>query len=215
VKRPSGSGRVLSLFGGPDHRALLDLLKAAGANVERSTAVLLEVLRAWPDDDGRRQEIRDLEHEGDRLTHEIIYLLHSEVATPFDRGDLYRLASELDDIVDFTEEVSDVLALYKVEAPTEQAIQLAEILHAGGREVASALAKLDRLDELRPHVIKLNDIEDDGDRVERAALTSLFEGGIDPMVVIRWKDIYERLEEGIDACEHVANVLEGLIVKAS
>jgi uncharacterized protein Yka (UPF0111/DUF47 family) len=117
--------------------------------------------------------------------------------------------------VDLAEEVADYMGLYRIEAATEQAIALAAVLHQAGGELARALRLLRRPAELRPHVVALHALEHEGDRLERDALSSLFDGGIDPMVVIRWKDIYERLEEAIDACRHAGNTLEGLIVKAA
>jgi predicted phosphate transport protein (TIGR00153 family) len=209
------SDRVLGLFGtGPRYREFYELFRRAGANVEQTTALLAELMNTWPDDGPRlRHELKELEHEGDRLTHEVIHHLNVKAATPFPAAEAHTLISELDDVVDFAEEVADFMGLYRVEAPTDQAIELTRILHASGLELAAALTSLHQLPALHPHVVEINRLEDDGDRVERQALTMLFDGGIDPMVVIRWKDIYERLEAGIDASAHVANTLEGLLVR--
>jgi uncharacterized protein len=117
--------------------------------------------------------------------------------------------------VDLAEEVGDFMGLYNIEAPTEQAIALAGVLQKAGRELASAMGSLRRPPDLRPHILSLYELEHEGDRLEREALSSLFDGGIDPMVVVRWKDIYERLEEAIDACRHAGNTLESLIVKTT
>ena len=133
--------------------------------------------------------------------------------TPLDREDIHALAAAIDDVVDYAEETADVMGLYKIEAPMEQAVELTGVLRDAGREVAAALGKLDSLSEVTPHLIEVDRLEDEGDRISRQALVSLFEGGIDPMVVIRWKDVFERLEEAIDACEHVAHILEGIVVK--
>jgi uncharacterized protein len=206
--------RGLPLLGGgaPDYRGLFGLFMEAGANTARATALLAEAMRAWPDGDVRH-ELLLCEQEGDRITHDIIHHLHTRGVTPFDREDVLTLASELDDVVDFAEEVGDFLHLYNVEAPTDQAIQLCDVLRDAGRQIDSTLRTLHALSELRPHIVELNRLENEGDRVEREALAALFRGGIDPMVVIRWKDIYERIEQAIDSCEHVANVLEGIVVK--
>jgi uncharacterized protein len=210
----NGPGRVLGLFGTPPrYRDFHELFAKAGANVEQATGMLVELMDTWPESHGLRHELKELEHEGDRLTHELIKHLNLKAATPFPATDAHTLISELDDVVDYTEEVADFMGLYRVEAPTDQAIELTGILHSVGREIAAALANLPNLPQLRPHVVALDRLEDEGDRVERAALASLFEGGIDPMVVIRWKDIYERLEAAIDAGEHVGNALQGLIVR--
>lgn len=171
-------------------------------------------MRDWPEGSpGLRQEILDCEHEGDRITHDLIHHLRVKAFTPFEARDTHKLASDLDDVVDFTEEVADFMGLYGVEAPTDQGIELARILHSAGREVAAAMHVLHDPPALRQHAVAIDHLEDEGDRVEREALASLFEGGVDPMVVIRWKDLYERLEAGIDACDHVANTFNGLVVK--
>ena len=145
----------------------------------------------------------------------MIQHLNTKAATPFSVSDAHELISELDDVVDLAEEVADFMGLYRIEAATEQAIALASVLEQAGSELAAALTRLRRPPDLRPHILALYELEHEGDRLERDALSSLFDGGIDPMVVIRWKDIYERLEEAIDACRHAGNTLESLIVKNS
>jgi uncharacterized protein len=211
----NASDRVLGLFSSaPRYRDFYDLFRRAGTNVEQATALLLELMQHWPDDGPRlRHELKELEGEGDRITHKVLHHLNVKAATPFPAADAHALISELDDVVDFAEEVADYMGLYRVEAPTDQAIELSTILHATGIELAAALGTLHHLPGLRRHVVEIDRLEDDGDRVERQALTTLFDGGIDPMVVIRWKDIYERLEAGIDAAAHVGNTLEGLLVR--
>jgi uncharacterized protein len=211
----NASDKVLGLFGtAPRYRDFYDLFRRAGANVEQGTGLLVELMESWPDDGPRlRHELKELEQEGDRLTHKVIHHLNVKAATPFPAADAHALISELDDVIDFAEEVADFMGLYRVEAPTDQAIELTRILHASAFELAAALASLHHLPAVRPHVVEIDRLEDDGDRVERQALTTLFDGGIDPMVVIRWKDIYERLEAGIDAAAHVGNTLEGLLVR--
>jgi predicted phosphate transport protein (TIGR00153 family) len=207
--------RVLGLFGtSPAHREFYDLFRRAGANVEQTTALLVALMTNWPDDGPRlRHELKELEREGDRLTHKVIHHLNVKAATPFPAADAHALISELDDVVDLAEEVADFMGLYRVEAPTDHAIELTRILQAAGLQLAAALTLLQDPRALRPYVVEIGRLEDDGDRVQRQALTTLFEGGLDPMVVIRWKDIYERLEAGIDAAAHVANTLEGLLVR--
>ena len=206
--------RVRSLFGAaPNEEEFLELFHRVGANVERATALLALLMREWPEADNRRRlDLKGLEEEGDRLTQAIIRHLLQRAATPFRAAEAHALVSGLDDVVDFAEEAGDFMGLYRVEASTDQAVELASILQAAGRELAAALAQLPDLGSLRPHLVTLDRLEKDGDRVERAALTSLFDTGIDPMVVIRWKDIYERLESGIDAAARVGHILEGLVV---
>jgi predicted phosphate transport protein (TIGR00153 family) len=199
----------------PNQRTFFSMLQAAGANAESATDKLDQLMRTWPDEQELRAEVKALEEEGDRITHDILHQLHSTTQTPLDREDIHALAVALDDVVDYTEEAADVLGLYKIEAPMEQAVELTGVLRDAGREVAKALQKLDTMSELGSHVLELDRLEDEGDRISRQALVSLFAGGIDPMVVIRWKDVFERLEQGIDACERVAHLLEGIVVKQS
>jgi uncharacterized protein Yka (UPF0111/DUF47 family) len=207
--------RVLGLLASaPRYGSFYALFERAGANVEQATELLATLMRNWPDDGARlRFELKELETQGDRITHDVIHHLNLRAATPFSGADAHVLVSELDDVVDLAEEVADFMGLYRIEAPTEHAIALAEVLSRAGRALAAALGSLRRPHDLRPHIVSIHELEHEGDRLEREALSSLFDGGIDPMVVIRWKDIYERLEEAIDACRHVASSLEGLIVK--
>jgi uncharacterized protein Yka (UPF0111/DUF47 family) len=135
--------------------------------------------------------------------------------TPIDREDIFALASALDDVVDYTEEVADYLGLYKIEAPMVQAQELAEVLHQSARQVSEAMLRLRGFRDLSHYTVELNRLENDGDRISREAIAALFDDGIDPMVVIRWKDIYERLENAIDATERVANIIEGIAIKNS
>jgi uncharacterized protein len=198
--------RVVSLFGStPRHTEVYELLERAGENTGVVTALLDDVMRAWPDvPPERRRDVVDREHDGDRITHDLIRHLFQAATTPLDPHATHRLASQIDDVVDLSEEVADFLWLYRVEAPTDHAIELTGILRAAGAEVALALSKLQDPEALQPHLVEIDRLEHEGDRVEREALVTLFEGGIDPMVVIRWKDIYERLEAAIDACDRVA-----------
>jgi uncharacterized protein len=206
--------RLAKLVGrSPDYGELSDLLERAGRNVELATSLLRDLLRAWPDGAEKRVELVDLEHENDAVTHDVYHHLHARPAVPFERSDVLTLASGLDDVVDYTEEAADFLGLYRVDAPMDQAIALTDTLAAAGREVAAALRLLDDLPNAVPHLIEIKRLENEGDRLLRDGLSALFEGGVDPMVVIRWKDIFERVEEGIDACDRVAHVLRGIAVK--
>jgi uncharacterized protein len=206
--------RLAKLVGrAPDYAELYGMLEQAGRNVELATALLRELMRSWPDRAEKRLELVDLEHENDAVTHDIVHHLHARLAVPFERSDLLALASGLDDVVDFAEEAADFLGLYRVEAPMDQAIELADTLAAAGVEVAAALSKLVRPEAATAHLTEIDRLEDEGDRILREGLTALFEGGVDPMAVIRWKDIFERVEDGIDACDSVAHTLRGIAVK--
>jgi uncharacterized protein len=199
----------------PRYDSFYALFERAGTNVEQATGLLARLVAEWPDDGNRlRFELKELETAGDRITHDVMHHLNVKAATPFPVSDAHALISQLDDVVDLAEEVADFMGLYRIEAATEQAIDLAEVLHRAGQELATALESLRHPERLRPHIVAIQELEHEGDRLEREALSSLFDGGIDPMVVIRWKDLYERLEEAIDACRHAGNTLEGLVVKS-
>jgi uncharacterized protein Yka (UPF0111/DUF47 family) len=136
--------------------------------------------------------------------------------TPIDREDILALASALDDIVDYTEEVADYLGLYGIEAPMDQAISLARVLNAACRSIGQAIPMLRGFKpEISEHTVEVNRLENEGDRLTREAVASLFDARIDPMVVIRWKDLFERLEAAIDSTEHVADILYGIVIKNS
>jgi uncharacterized protein len=197
----------------PDYDGLFALFEQAGVNIRDSTALLRDLMRSWPDGADGRHRLVDIEHRNDAVTHDIIHHLHTAAAVPFDRRDALALASGLDDVVDYAEEAGDFLFLYRVEAPTDQAIELADTLAAAGAEVAAALGHLDEPPAANAHLDEIDGLEHEGDRILREALTALFDGGIDPMVVIRWKDIYERVEQAIDACDTVAHTLRGIAVR--
>ena len=204
--------RLSQLFA-PREREFFDLFEEAGANIVRATELLERMLERWPDHGELARDVVVCEQEGDRITHDIIQRLNSTFVTPIDREDIYALASALDDIVDFVEEVSDFMGLYRIEAPMEQAQQMAQILRDSARQISQAIPRLRSFKDIHHYTIEINRLENDGDRVMREALASLFERGIDPMMVIRWKDIFERLEDAIDATERTANILEGIVIK--
>jgi predicted phosphate transport protein (TIGR00153 family) len=199
----------------PREREFFDLFEEAGGNILRATGLLEEMLRDFPEKSALARDILICEQDGDRITHDIIQRLNQTFVTPIDREDIYEMASALDDVVDYTEEVADYLGLYKIEAPMAQAQELAKVLHASGRQISEAMPRLRGFKDISHYTVEINRLENDGDRITREAIASLFDNGIDPMVVIRWKDIFERLEEAIDATEHVANILEGIVIKNS
>jgi predicted phosphate transport protein (TIGR00153 family) len=199
----------------PRDREFFDLFEEAGGNILRAAGLLEEMLRDFPERNELARDILICEQDGDRVTHDIIQRLNQTFVTPIDREDIYELASALDDVVDYTEEVADYLGLYNIEAPMVQSQELARVLHACARQIAEAMPRLRGFRDISHYTVEINRLENDGDRIVREAIASLFDNGIDPMVVIRWKDIFERLEEAIDSCERVANILEGIVIKNS
>ena len=191
------------------------LFEEAGGNILRAAALLEEMLQEYPERNELAREILLCEQEGDRITHDIIQRLNQTFVTPIDREDIYQLASALDDVVDYTEEVADYLGSVQDRGP--------DVPGPGAREGAPPVRAPDRgrdaaaagFKDISHYTVEINRLENDGDRIAREAIASLFDNGIDPMVVIRWKDIFERLEDAIDATERVANILEGIVIKNS
>jgi len=206
--------RLSQLFR-PREREFYDLFEEAAENIVKAASMLAEMLESWPEKQELAREILLAEQEGDRITHDIILRLNATFVTPIDREDILALASGLDDILDFTEEVSDFLGLYRIEAPMDQAIEMSQVLLSACRQISAALPRLRTFQDLSHYVVEIHRLENDGDRLERMALASLFERAVDPMMVIRWKDIFERLEQAVDATEQVANTLQGILLKNS
>ena len=190
-----------------------DLLEQAADNVLEATELLHELLLRFPDGHEQAAAITQCEDRGDAVVHELMERLNRELATPIDHEDLISLISALDDIVDLVEEVSEFLSLYSVEAPMLQAEALAHVLRDAARELCKAVHKAVRFENISDHVVEVHRLENEGDQIVRGAIASLFEDGIDPMVVIRWKDIFERIEDAIDSTERAAYVLEGVVIK--
>jgi predicted phosphate transport protein (TIGR00153 family) len=197
----------------PNDRAFFDLFEEAAGNINRSAEMLDQMLQTYPERSDLARDILICEQEGDRITHDIHRRLNQTFVTPIDREDIYELAGALDDIVDYTEEVADYLGLYKIEAPMEQAQALAHVLAQCTRQIAEAMPRMRGFGDIGHYTVEINRLENDGDRITREAMASLFDNGVDPMVVIRWKDIFERLENAVDSTERVANILEGIVIK--
>jgi predicted phosphate transport protein (TIGR00153 family) len=204
--------RLSGLFASRE-REFFDLFEEAGRNCVRAAELLESMLQQWPDHGEMMRDVVVCEQEGDRITHDIIQRLNQTFVTPFDREDIIKLASSLDDIVDYIEEVADFLGLYRIEAPMEQAQRMASVLRDATRQINDAMPRLRTLKDMHHYTVEVNRLENEGDRILREAVASLFERGIDPMMVIRWKDIFERLEDAIDSTETAVNTLEGIIIK--
>src|SRR3954463_12172515 len=191
---------------------LLALFEESGRNVERTGSLLRDPLDEFPEPSSLARDILICEQEGDRITHDIIHEMTVN-GSKLDQRDAYELARALGDVVDYAEETADSLALYGVEAPMEQAQELAAVLADASLSVAEALDHLRADADVSSQLIEIHRLENEGDRISREAIASLFKSGTDPMVVIRWKDIFESLEQAIDSCETVAHVIEGMELK--
>jgi predicted phosphate transport protein (TIGR00153 family) len=197
----------------PRDRVFFDLFNRAGQNTVHAARLLEQMLRGWPDDGGIAREIVLAEQEGDTITHEIVNRVNSTFVTPIDGEDIYGLATQMDDIVDYIDETADFMGLYRIEAPMEQSVALAEVLVASCEQLSFALEHLRGFKDLEQYWIEIHRLENEGDRIYRDAVASLFANGIDPMFVIRWRDIFLRLERAIDATETAAHILEGIVIK--
>jgi len=197
----------------PQNREFYSLFEQAAANLVSAAQLLLELLEHYPDRKPLVAEIKDREHEGDRLTHEIVQQLHKTFVTPIDREDIYDLATALDDILDYIDQVADELNLYGVAEVPAEAIEQAGVILRATNKLVDAVAGLDGLRDISTLLVDLHTLEDDGDRLVRTATANLFSGGMDPLVVIRWKDIHADLEQAVDSCERAAHVLESVYLK--
>jgi uncharacterized protein len=198
----------------PQRREFFELYSQASANTIAIAQALVELLDAFPDRaEERLRDIKELEHNGDRLTHEVVDLLNRTFVTPFDRDDMYRLAGALDDVCDHVDEAAGNVVGYGVDRIHDAARQQAEVIRRAATKLDEAVGRLDGFKDSRRQLIELRELEDEGDRLMRDAVSELFRSGDDPLVVIRWKDIHERLEEAVDACENAADVLEAILVK--
>ena len=190
-----------------------ELLAESGANILRGAQLLQHMFDTWPEERGIARDILKAEQEGDRITQEIVRRLNVEPPKGVESTDLYALATQLDDIIDDIEEAADFMGLFAIEAPMEQAHELSTILALSCEQVAGLLSDLRSFKDLEGYWVEIHRLENEGDRVWREALASLFSNGIDPMVVIRWKDIFGLLERAIDSTETAAHTIEAIAVK--
>ena len=197
----------------PQRGEFFVLYGRASANAVEIAAKLVELLERFPDKGDLLRDVKELEHEGDRVTHDIIYLLNRTFVTPFDRDDMYRLASAIDDVVDHVDEAADNIDMYKVTEIPERALEQARVIHRAAGKLDEAVQLLEGFQDSRRQLVALRTLEDEADRLEREAVAELFRSGADALTIIRWKDIHERLEDAVDACEHAADVLEAILVK--
>ena len=176
--------------------------------------MLVDLLESFPQD-GKKliSQIKEREREGDTVRHEIVSLLNRTFVTPFDRDDMFRLSSVIDDICDHMDEAADDIGVYGVEHVPDRAIEQARVVLQAAKHLDAAIGRLEGFKDSESDLIALRELEDEGDRLVREAVADLFRSEPDPISVIRWKDIHEQLEEAVDACENAADVLEAILVK--
>jgi uncharacterized protein len=197
----------------PREEKFFDMFVEDARNVLAAARLLEEFFRNYGDRERIASQLRDAEHTGDQLSHDIGHKLEHTFVTPFDREDIHALISRLDDILDLIEEVADTCILYGIDQPTEPAMQQSEIIVRQCEQIERALGKLRGFKGLEDYWIEVHRLENEGDRIARKAMAELFTNGIQPLDVIKWKDIYALAEEAIDACEDAANVIERIVVK--
>jgi predicted phosphate transport protein (TIGR00153 family) len=197
----------------PREEKFFDLFVDDARNVLAGARLLEEMFRSYDQRERIASQLRDLEREGDSISHDIGQRLEKTFVTPFDREDIHQLISRLDDVLDFIEEVADTCILYKIEAPSPTTVAQTEIVVKQAEEIVRALEKLKGFKGVSPHWIEIHRLENEGDRVVRHAMADLFTNGTDAVDVIKWKDLYALLEDTIDAGEDVANVIERIVVK--
>jgi predicted phosphate transport protein (TIGR00153 family) len=197
----------------PRNREFFRLLELASANAVGIAGRLLGLLEDFPSNGTRLREIKELEHEGDRLTREVVDLLNRTFVTPFDRDDIYRLATAIDDVCDHVDEAAGNIAGYGVDQIRPKATEQAHVILRSVEKLHESVERLEGFKDSSSQLHALRELEDEGDRLNRAAVSELFSSGEDPIGIIRWKDIHEQLEEAVDACENAADVLEAILVK--
>jgi uncharacterized protein len=189
------------------------LFEQSGETAVRAAELLERLLSDDPGSGTLTEEIAECEHAGDVATHAVMQRLNESFVAPIDREDIIRLASALDDITDFIDETANYFVLYRVEAPMTQAQELAAVLVDATRQLVIAIRRMSRSENVDEPADEVHRLENRGDRILRGAIGSLFEDRIDPMVVIRWKDIFEGLEDAIDATERATYVLQSIVIK--
>jgi uncharacterized protein len=197
----------------PREQAFFDLFEQAAANVAAASAELAVMAGDIPEAEAHSQAVRALEHASDDLTRDIIRLLDVTFVTPYDRDDIYGLATGLDDILDSIWAVADLLVLHRIESPVPELSQLTEVLRKAGAATQTAVGGLRFADDVMPHVIEINRLENEGDRLYRRAIADLFSGEHRAMDVLKWKEVIENLEEALDGLENVANIIESTVLK--
>lgn len=197
----------------PREERFFDLFAEDAANVLGAARMLEAMLRSYDDIPRRNAELRDAEHRGDEISHDIGHRLESTFVTPFDREDIHDLISGLDDVLDMIEEIGDTFMLYRIDAPTAIAVQQARIIVKQCELLHEAILHLRGFRDLERYWIEIHRLENEGDTLVRSAIAGLFEGSPDAIEVIKWKKIYNLLEAGVDNCEDVANIIERIVVK--
>lgn len=200
----------------PREEKFFEFFEEAANNILEGAKVLVQMTdERGADLQERWKRLEDLEHVGDKITHQIIRKLNRTFITPIDREDIHSLAVGLDDVMDLIEASAARMSLYKIKQPTEEARKLAQVILKSAEEIVKAVSNLERMDDVMEHCIEINRLENMADDISREAIAGLFDKGHDPMDVIKWKEIYETMETATDRCEDVANIVESVALKSA
>ena len=200
----------------PTEQRFFDLFEQHASTLVLAAQRLRGLVDDFTDVEGKFAQLTEAEHQGDFITHEIIDLARRSFTTPFDTEDITRIASAMDDCIDGIEAAGDALLLWRIERPKADAAKLCAIIEEQAKQIAAAMPNLRdkrRFAQVREHIVEVNRLENDADRVLRAALSQLLADHRDVFELMRWKEIYEQLEDATDRCEDVADALEGITVK--
>jgi predicted phosphate transport protein (TIGR00153 family) len=199
----------------PHKEKFFDLFKESAQNALAGAQALQEMLDNYEHPQESWKKLKDLEHEGDRITHRTIRSLNQTFLTPIDAEDIHALTTALDNVMDAIEAAAARMVLFRIEQPTPEAKELCEIIVTSTEQLVKAVSHMPRLDDIDEYCIEINRLENAADDIYRKAIGQLFENGTSPMDVIKWLDIYEILESATDRCEDVANTLETIGLKNS
>jgi uncharacterized protein len=200
----------------PREEKFFDLFDQQAKALQEAAKIFVDLVQEWSDKHPAIARLRDLEHECDITTHEVMDMLNRTFVTPFDREDIHALAKELDDVIDIVQAISERMLLFNVTKATDDLLELAKTLEEAIANVAKALTSIRELNRPRrilDYCIEINRLENRGDRTSERAIGNLFHSNPDPLEVIKWKEIYDATESAIDKCEDIANIIEGIVVK--
>lgn len=199
----------------PKEIDFFEIFDRAASNLTKATSLLVSLMENFDNLEARAKEIYEVEQDGDMLTHDIMKKLNRTFLTPIDREDIHALAARMDDILDLVWGGVDRMIVFKITSPTQEAVELAKDLHRTTEVLQKTIKELraKNYSHVQEHCIEINRLENKIDRTFRDALGKLFEDIKDPLLIIKWKDVYEHLENASDRCEDVANVLEGIVLK--
>ena len=198
----------------PKEVRFYDYFEQQSKHILHGAALLHELVHHFADARAKVHAIKEVEHQGDHVTHEIIKKLNTTFITPIDREDIHDLATHLDDVLDYIEAVAERLVVYRIKEPTSSSRALVDVIVQTVEAMDRAIRCLRAMDPgFHEHAVEVNRLENSADRLLRESLAALFDEQSDPIEVIKWKEIYETMETVTDRCEDVANVIEGIILK--